>query len=130
VPGENISIEPGSVNLTDVAYQCRNYTRTGFNYYAESIQGAFIEGTAVIDTIGPTSSTSATRLLRLTNKEFDAVITLTLQGVPKEVAKGLKRGGDFRVTGIVGHSQMIGSNCDLSLTYQSSKWNNSWITRH
>jgi len=121
VPGENISIEPGSVNLTDVAYQCRNYTRTGFNYYAESIQGAFIEGTAVIDTIGPTSSTSATRLLRLTNKEFDAVITLTLQGVPKEVAKGLKRGGDFRVTGIVGHSQMIGSNCDLSLTYQSSK---------
>jgi len=49
------------------------------------------------------------------------VISLTLQGVPKEAAKGLKAGGDFRVTGIVGRSQMIDSNCELSLTYQSSK---------
>jgi hypothetical protein len=121
VPGENIAIEPGRVYLADVAYQCRNYTRTGFNYYAESIQGAFIEGNAKIDTIGPTASTSATRLLKLTNKEFNAVISLTLQGVPKEVAKGLKAGGDFRVTGIVGHSEMIGSDCDLNLTYQSAK---------
>ena len=121
VPGDKIAIEPGSVNLADVAYQCRNYTRTGFNYYAESIQGAFIEGNAKIDTIGPSASTSGTRLLKLTNKEFDAVISLTLQGVPKEVAKGLKAGRDFRVTGIVGDSQMIGSDCKLTLTYQSAK---------
>ena len=121
VPGENIAIEPGRVYLADVAYQCRNYTRTGFNYYAESIQGAFIEGNAKIDTIGPTASTSGTRLLKLTNKEFDAVISLTLQRVPKEVAKGLKAGRDFRVTGIVGDSQMIGSDCELTLTYQSAK---------
>jgi len=121
VPGDKIALEPGNVNLADVAYQCRNYTRTGFNYYAESIQGAFIEGNAKIDTIGPTASTSGTRLLKLTNKQFDAVISLALQGVPKEVAKGLKAGGDFRVTGIVGHSEMIGSDCELTLTYQSAK---------
>jgi hypothetical protein len=120
-PDENSVLEPGRVYLADVAYQCRNYTRTGFNYYAESIQGAFVEGSAKVDTIGPTASTSATRLLKLTNKEFDAVISLTLRGVPKDVAKGLKAGADFRVTGIVGHSEMIGSNCDLNLTYQLSK---------
>jgi len=120
-PVENIGRESGSVNLADVAYQCRNYTRTGFNYYAESIRGALVEGNAKVDTIGLTSSTSGTRLVKLTNEQFDAVISLTLHDVPKEVAKALKAGRDFRVTGIVGLSQMIGSNCDLSLTYQSSK---------
>jgi hypothetical protein len=119
--GEDSGKESGTVKLADIANQCKNYTQTGFNYYAESIKGAFFAGNAKIDTIGSTPSKLGTHLIRLINKKFGTAIFLTLQGVPKEVAIGLKEGRDFGITGIVEHSQMTDSNCDVILTYRSTK---------
>jgi hypothetical protein len=115
--------EQGSftVKLADVASQCKNYTRVGFNYYAESIIGALLVGSAKIDAIESPPSKPDTRLVKLTHQISDIEILLALDGVPKEVAAGLKPGRDFGISGIVGRSQKEGSTCDLMLTYQSTR---------
>jgi len=110
-----------TVNLADVASQCKNYTRVGFNYYAESILGALLVGSAKIDTIESRPSKPDTRLVTLTHQISDIEILLALDGVPKEVVAGLKPGRDFGISGIVGRSQKEGSICDLMLTYQSTR---------
>ena len=110
-----------TVNLADVASQCKNYTRVGFNYYAESILGALLVGSAKIDTIESRPSKPDTRLVTLTHQLSDIEILLALDGVPKEVVAGLKPGRDFGISGIVGRSQKEGSICDLMLTYQSTR---------
>jgi hypothetical protein len=115
---EQVSI---TVNLADVASQCKNYTRVGFNYYAESIIGALLVGSAKIDAIESRPSKPDTRLVKLTHQISDIEILLALDGVPKEVAAELKPGRDFGISGIVGRSQKEGSVCDLMLTYQSNR---------
>ncbi|MFV2031694.1 MAG: tetratricopeptide repeat protein [Gammaproteobacteria bacterium] len=120
IPGEDSAGEPGTVDLADIANQCSNYTQTGFDYYAESIKGAYMVGNAKIDAVLASASNLNTRLLRLTKKQFGIVINLTLNEVPKEIATGLKQGRDFGITGIVEQSQMTGSSCDVILRYQST----------
>jgi hypothetical protein len=93
----------------------------GFNYYAESIIGALLVGSAKIDAIESPPSKPDTRLVKLTHHISDIEILLALDGVPKEVAAGLKPGRDFGISGIVGRSQKEGSTCDLMLTYQSTR---------
>jgi len=110
-----------TVNLAEVASQCKNYTRVGFNYYAESIIGALLVGSAKIDAIESRPSKPDTRLVKLTHQISDIEILLALDGVPEEVAAGLKPGRDFGISGIVGRSQKEGSVCDLMLTYQSTR---------
>ena len=110
-----------TVNLAEVASQCKNYTRVGFNYYAESIIGALLVGSAKIDAIESRPSKPDTRLVKLTHEISDIEILLALDGVPKEVAAGLKPGRDFGISGIVGRSQKEGSICDLMLTYHSTR---------
>ena len=110
-----------TVNLADVASQCKNYTRVGFNYYAESIIGALLVGSAKIDAIESPPSKPDTRLVKLTHQISDIEILLALDGVPKEVAAGLKPGRDFGISGIVGRSQKEGAICDLMLTYQPTR---------
>ena len=110
-----------TVNLAEVASQCKNYTRVGFNYYAESILGALLVGSAKIDAIESRPSKPDTRLVKLTHQISDIEILLALDGVPEEVAAGLKPGRDFGISGIVGRSQKEGSICDLMLTYQSPR---------
>ena len=118
LPANNDESESISVNLADIATQCKKYTRAGFNYYADSIKGATLTGTAIIDTIGSSPSRPGAHLIRLTNSKYDTLLFITLDGVPKEVAKGLKEEGDIEIMGIVEDSQIIGSNCDVILTYQ------------
>jgi hypothetical protein len=110
-----------TVGLAEIASQCQNYTRVGFNFYAESILGALLTGNALIEAIEPNPSKADTRLLKLSHQKFDIEILLSLQDVPKSIAIDLKPGRDFRITGIVGLSQKQGSSCDLMLTYQSSQ---------
>ena len=110
-----------TVNLAEVASQCKNYTRVGFNYYAESIIGALLVGSAKIDAIESRPSKPDTRLVKLSHQISDTEILLALDGVPEEVAAGLKPGRDFGISGIVGRSQKEGSVCDLMLTYQSTR---------
>jgi len=109
----------GKVGLANFANQCKNYTQTGFNYYAESITGAFLEGNAKIDTIGPANSKSGTHLIRLVNSQFNVSVLLNLRGVPKEVVVGLKGGQDFEIKGIVEHSKMTSTGCILILAYKN-----------
>jgi len=110
-----------TVGLAEIASQCQNYTQVGFNFYAESIKGALLTGNALIEAIEPDPSKANTQLLKLSHQKFDIEILLSLQGVPKNIAAGLKPGRDFEITGIVGLSQKQGSSCDLMLTYKSSQ---------
>jgi hypothetical protein len=110
-----------TVGLAEIASQCQNYTRVGFNYYAESIKGALLTGNALIEAIEPNPSKTDTRLVKLSHQKFDIEILLSLQDVPQNIVAGLQPGHDLGITGIVGLSQKEGSSCDLMLTYQSSQ---------
>ena len=110
-----------TVGLAEIASQCQNYTRVGFNFYAESIKGALLTGNALIEAIEPDPSKADTRLVKLSHQKFDIEILLSLQDVPLNIAADLKPGRDFGITGIVGLSQKEGSSCGLMLTYQSSQ---------
>jgi len=116
---EDDDTEFDTVGLASFANQCKNYTQTGFNYYAESITGAFFEGNAEIDTIGPANSKSGTHQIRLVNRQFDISVLLNLRGVPKEVVVGLKGGQDFGIEGIVEHSKMTSTGCIIILAYKN-----------
>ncbi len=116
---EDSASVPGGVTLADLANQCRNYTRAGFNYYAESIKGQFLEGNATVEAIRSTSSKRGTYLVNLISTQFSAEILLALYNVPKEAAAGLEEGLDFRFAGIVENSKMDGSNCEVNLIYRS-----------
>lgn len=109
------------VDLTEVADQCSKYTAEGFSYYGESIKGALMVGKATIESIGPPASQSGTQSVRLIRKQSSAVISLTLQDVPEEVATMLVEKSDMAVTGIVTGARMIDSNCDISLSYQAAE---------
>jgi len=117
INGDSESI---SVNLADIATQCKKYTRAGFNFYADSIKGAFFAGSAKIDTIGGSPSKPGTHLIRLTNSQFDTLLFITLDEVPKEIARQLKEDDNYEVRGVIEDSQIIGSNCDVILTYPSN----------
>jgi TPR repeat protein len=109
------------VNLTEIASQCSQYTASGFDYYGESIEGAFLVGKARIESIEPSASQSNTRLIRLIQEQSGTVISLTLHEVPEEVAAKLKEKSDFAITGIVTSAQMIGAYCEVSLSYQTAE---------
>ena len=78
-------------------------------------------GKARIESIEPPPSQLNTQLIRLFQKQSSTVISLALHKVPKEVAAKLKAKSDFAVTGIVTSAQMIGSNCEISLSYQPAE---------
>jgi hypothetical protein len=119
--GETYEVSTVQVNLTEIANQCSNYTMAGFDYYGESIAGAFLVGSAKIRTIEPSSSQLNTRLIRLFHKQSSTVIFLALDKVPEAVASKLQERNDFAITGIVTRAQMIGSHCEISLSYQTAE---------
>jgi len=118
---ETYDLSSARVNLSDIIDQCSQYTAEGFNYYGESIEGSYLVGKARIESIEPPTSQSNTQLVRLAQKQSTTVISLALHKVPKEVAAKLKAKSNFAVTGIVTSAQMTGSNCEISLSYQSAK---------
>ena len=119
--GETYEVSSVQVNLTEIVNQCSNYTAAGFDHYGESIAGAFLVGSAKIRTIEPSSSQLNTRLIRLFDKKSSTVIFLALDKVPEAVASKLQERSDFAITGIVTRAQMIGSHCEISLSYQTAE---------
>lgn len=117
-PGDEIAI---TITLDDIATQCQNYTKTGFDLYAQTIKGGLFSGQASLVAVGPESSKSGAFSINLTNNRFGIVVFLDLHDVPKEVAVRYKKGDKFGVTGIVIDSKVVGSNCAVSLIYQSAK---------
>ena len=118
---ETYEVSSARVSLTEVANQCSQYTAAGFDYYGESIAGAFLVGSAKIRTIEPSSSQLNTRLIKLFHKQSSTVIFLALDKVPEVVASKLEERNDFAITGIVTRAQMIGSHCEISLSYQTAE---------
>jgi hypothetical protein len=116
---ETYDLSSARVNLSDIIDQCSQYTAEGFDYYGKSIEGSHLVGKARIESVEPPPSQSNTQLVRLTQKQSNTVISLALHKVPKEVAAKLKAKSNFVVSGIVTSAQMIGSDCEISLSYQS-----------
>lgn len=110
-----------TVKLEDIANQCKNYTQSGFDYYAGSIKGAFFVGIAEVRTIGLAASKLNIYSIKLIYQKSQTMISLALNGVPKDIATELKEGVNFGVSGIVEHSRMSGSNCDITLTYRPAQ---------
>jgi hypothetical protein len=110
-----------TVTLADIANQCQNYTETGFNLYAETIKGALFAGKASLVAIRPDSSQAGIYSVKLANNQFGIVVFLDLHDVPKKVAVSFGKGDKYEVTGAVVDSKAVGSNCAVSLTYQSDK---------
>ncbi len=108
-----------TVTLTDIANQCQNYTEAGFSLYAETIKGAHFSGKASMVAIRSDSSKSGAYSINLTYKQFDQVVFLDLQDVPKEVAVRFEKGNKYAITGIVLDSKVVGSNCSVNAIYQS-----------
>ena len=77
-------------------------------------------GRAKIRSIEPSSSQSNARLINLFQNQSGTVIFLALDKVPEEVASKLKEKSVFAVTGIVTRARMIGSHCEISLSYQTA----------
>lgn len=119
IPEEGSNIGLNVVNLTDVAGQCGNYTQTGFKFYAESIKGALLVGEAKIDAIKSDQSKSASRTIKLSDKQFGVTINFILKEVPKNITLGLKKEENFGITGIIENSQLNSSNCNIVLTYKA-----------
>jgi hypothetical protein len=111
---------PG-VTLADIARQCENFTETGFNLYAESIEGAIFSGKASMEKIKPDPSKLDIFSVELIHNQIDRVIFLDLRDVPQGVAVRFEKGEKYTVTGIVVAAKAVGSNCTVSATYQPAQ---------
>jgi len=109
-----------TITLADLASQCHNYTEAGFNLYAETIKDALVSGNASVTAMSPDSSESGTYSIDLINSQFDSAVFVNLRKVPAEVAKTFDEGEKFGITGIIIDSKVVGSNCAISLLYQSA----------
>ena len=109
-----------TITLADLANQCHNYTEAGFNLYAETIKDALIFGNASITAMSLDPSESDTYSMNLINVQFDSAVLVNLLKVPEEVAKTLNEGDKFGIAGIIIDSKVVGSNCSISILYQSA----------
>ena len=114
-PDDEVSV---TVTLEEIANQCQNYTATGFDIYAETIEGALLSGTASVVAVKPESSESGTFLINLSSKLFGLVVFVDLHDVPEEIAVRFKAGNKYAITGIVVNSKAVGSDCTVRTIYR------------
>ena len=107
-----------SVTLEEIASQCLKYTETGFNFYAETIEGAHFSGKASVATVKPDSSEPGSFLINLSSKLLGLVIFVDLHDVPEDVAVRLEVGSKYAITGIIANSKVVGSDCVVRAIYQ------------
>jgi hypothetical protein len=107
-----------TVTLEDIATQCQNYTETGFNLYAETIEGALFSGKASVLAVKPDASEPGTFLVNFSSKLFGLVVFVDLRDVPKQVAVKFAEGKMYAITGIIVNSKVVGSDCAVRAMYQ------------
>jgi hypothetical protein len=107
-----------TVTLEEIASQCQKYTATGFDFYAETIEGALFSGKASVLAVKPDSAESGSFLINLSSKLFGLVVFVDLHDVPKEVAVKFEEGNKYAITGIVVNSKVVGSDCAVRVMYQ------------
>ncbi len=103
------------ISLAELASECGNYTQIGFNYYAESIEGASLTGSATISRKLPGGWIS------LTNDDFSTLLLLTLNEVPPEMLSELKVGQEIELSGVIDQAQLVGASCTVNLVYQQDE---------
>jgi len=106
-----------TVTLEDIANQCQKYTETGFNFYAETIEGALLSGKASVVAVKPDSTEPGSFLINLSSNLLGLVIFVDLHDVPKDVAVRFEEGNEYAITGIIVNSKVVGSDCALRATY-------------
>ena len=109
------------VDLQDVVTECKNYTKTGFGYYAESINGAHLTGSATILSIEPNTESDDSLTINLVKKQLDIELLLSLKAVPSAVGNRFKKSAIVSISGIVRHAQKIQKNCEIDLTFKPIK---------
>jgi len=114
-PDDEVTV---TVTLEEIANQCQNYTETGFNLYAETIEGALFSGRASVVAVKPDSSESGSFMINLSSKLFDLEVFIDLHDVPKEIAVRFEEENKYAITGIVVNSKVIGSDCAVRVMYQ------------
>jgi hypothetical protein len=114
-PDDEITV---TVTLEEIASQCQKYTATGFDFYADTIEGALLSGTASVVAVKPDSAEPGTFLISLSSKLFGLVVFVDLHDVPKEVAVKFEDGNEYAITGIVVNSKTVDSDCAVRAMYQ------------
>lgn len=98
------------LRLAEIAQECGNYTRAGFDVYADAIKGAVATGNASVRKIDR-------GLLRLEMKQAGVKVKLNLKDVPESLLANLSAGDKFLVQGIILQSQLAESECTIHLQY-------------
>ncbi len=109
------------VYLQDVVTECKNYTKAGFGYYAESINGAHLTGSATIRSIEPNTESDDSLTINLVKKQLNFELLLSMKAVPKDFAKDLKKSAIIRISGIVRNAKKTQKNCEINLIFQPIK---------
>lgn len=110
-----------TVTLAEITRHCQNYTQTGFNLFAQTIEAALFSGEATLESIKPDSSKSAVYSAELTHKQVDIVVYIDLRDVPKDVAETFEKGRKYAVPGIIVASKAVDSGCTVRVSYQSAR---------
>jgi len=106
-----------TVTLEEIASQCQKYTETGFNFYAETIEGAPLSGKALVVAVKPDSAEPGAFLMNLSSKLMGLMVFVDLHDVPKEIAVKFKEGNEYAITGIIVNSKVVGSDCVVRAIY-------------
>ena len=107
-----------TVTLEEIANQCQKYTETGFNFYAETIEGALLSGKALVVAVKPDSAEPGSFLINLSSKLLGLMIFVDLHDVPKDIAVKFKEGKQYAIAGIIVNSKVVGSDCAVRAMYQ------------
>lgn len=109
------------VDLQDVITEGKNYTPAGFGYYAESINGAHLTGSATIISIEPDTELDNSLIIKLVKEQFDIELLLSLKTVPSTVGYRLKKSSIMSISGIVRDAQKSQQSCEIDLTFKPIK---------
>ncbi len=117
VTADSATGELAAITLADIAAQCQNYTATGFDLYAKSIEGAKFDGRASVLAIAPDESNPGNFSIELANDSFDTPIVIDLRGVPRALGSRFGRGRQIDVHGIIVESEAGDSGCSVRLKF-------------
>ena len=107
-----------TVTLEEIANQCQKYTETGFNFYAETIEGALLSGKALVVAVKPDSAEPGSFLINLSSKLLGLMIFVDLHDVPEDITVKFKEGKQYAIAGIIVNSKVVGSDCAVRAMYQ------------
>jgi hypothetical protein len=107
-----------TVTLEEIANQCQKYTETGFNFYAETIEGALLSGKASVIAVKPDPAEPGSFRINFSSKLLGLMVFVDLHDVPEEIAVRFEKGNRYAITGIIVNSKVVGSDCAVRAMHQ------------